>query len=351
MVRAVGYGLGVMALLLTVVRTDLFQIWYQHLPEDTPNHFVIDIQPEQRDLMAAFFVAQGRQAPDFEPMVRGRLLAIDDRQVGPDDYLPGRARRLMSRAFNLSFAEQLPSHNSVTAGRWWSADEFGRRRLSVESGIAEALGIERGDRLRFSVLGRPVEGRGSNLRRVDWDLFRVNFFVLATPILLADKPVSYITSFHLAKGDEAMLDALVQRFPNLTIIDVAAVISQVRTIMDRVATALAQVFLFTLLAGVVVMYAAIHGSRDEHVREMAVLRALGAGSAELRAAVTAELAVLGLVAGLIGTLGAGFVGWLLASQLLQLDYRPGPTLWLAGPLLAVVLVVLVGWLGLRQVLR
>ena len=352
MVQAVGYGLGVMALLLlTVVRGELFDAWYQRLPEDTPNRFVIDIQPQQRDAMAAFFADHALPGLHFEPMIRGRLLAINAGLVGPEDFPDGRARRLMSREFNLSWAGQLPTHNAIVAGQWWSADEADQALLSVESGIATELGIKLGDQLRFMVHGQPMEGRVSNLRQVDWDSFRVNFFVLTTPALLADKSASYITSFHLDAGNEAVLDTLVQQFPNLTIVDVAAVISQVRAIMDRVATALAQVFLFTLLAGVVVMYAAIHSSRDERAREMAVLRALGAGSAQLRGAVTAELAVLGLVAGLIGTLGAGFAGWLLASQLLQLDYRPGPELWLAGPLLAVVLVVLAGWLGLRRVLR
>ena len=352
MVQAVGYGLGVMALLLlTVVRSELFEAWHQQLPDDVPNRFVIDIQPGQRAAMAAFFAEHGLPPAKFEPMVRGRLVTINARPVSPDDYPEGRARRLLMREFNLSYAEQAPDHNPIVAGQWWTDQTVDEALLSVESGIAEALGIHVGDRLRFKVLGQPMEGRVSNLRRVDWGSFRVNFFVLATPALLAEHPASYITSFHLAAGNQAVLESLLRQFPNLTAVDVAAVIAQVRVIMDRVSAALAQVFLFTLLAGVVVMVAAIHSSRDQRAREMALLRALGAGSAQLRGAVVAELAVLGLVAGLVGTLGAGFVGWLLASQLLQLDYRPGPELWLAGPLLAMAMVVLAGWLGLRRLLR
>lgn len=351
-IQAVAYGLAVMALLLlTVVRADLFDGWHQRLPADTPNRFIIDIEPDQRDAIGAFLEARGEPAPSFAPMVRGRLVSINDRPVGPDDYPQGRARRLMSREFNLSWAELPTAHNPVVAGRWWSGDDLQRPLLSVESGIAKTLGIEVGDRLRFMVIGRPVEGRVSNLRKVAWDSFRVNFFVIATPSLLAAHPAGYITAFHLPPGRETLLDELVREFPNLTVIDVAAVIEQVRGIMDRVATALARVFLFTLLAGVVVMYAAIYSTRDQRSREMAIMRALGAGRRQLRGALLAELAVLGLVAGLVGAIGAGIGGWLLASQLLQLDYRPGIELWLLGPAGAALMVVLAGWLGLRRVLR
>ena len=351
-VQVVGYGLGIMALLLlTVVRADLFQAWQARLPADTPNRFVIDIQPQQRSGITAFFGEQGLPAPHFAPMVRARLTTIDARPVGPDDYPPGRARRLMKREFNLSYAALPVPDNPIVAGKWWYGEQHGQALWSVESGIAEALGIKVGDRLRFMVLGEPVEGWVANLRKVDWDSFQVNFFVVATPTLLAHQPVSYITAFHLPANRSVVLDELIRRFPNLTVIDVAAVIGQVRGIIERVSAVLARIFLFSLLAGVVVMYAAIVSSRDERKREMAVMRALGAGRRQLRAVLIAELAALGLVAGLVGTMGAGLGAWLLASQWLQLDYRPGLQLWLAGPLLAALMVVLVGWLGLRPVLR
>ena len=357
--QAVGYGLGIMALLLlTVVRGDLLREWQAQLPVRAPNQFVIDIQPRQTEAIAAFFIAHDHPVPLLFPMVRGRLVAINDRVTGPSHYPPGRARRVLARELNLSYAADLPAHNQVSSGAWWGPEGAGARTgaqagqalISVEEDIARDLGLGIGDKLRFEVLGQTIEGRVSNLRRVSWNSFRVNFFVITTPALLAEIPTGYITSFYLPAGEEALLDALVEQFPNLTVIDVGAVITQLRTIMDRVAMVLSWVFLFTLAAGAVLMFAAIQLTRGERAHELAVLRTLGARRSQLRAALLTEFAVLGAVAGLIGALGAGLGGWLLATQLLSLDYRPGPLLWLGAPLATAVLVAGVGWMGVRGLL-
>jgi putative ABC transport system permease protein len=348
--QVAGFGLGVMALLLlTLVRADLFREWQGRLPPDTPNRFIINIQPDQVEPVRAFLTARGLEAPGLYPMIRGRLVAIHGRPVAPADFPEGRPRRLVAREFNLSHALQRPAHNRLVTGSWWPRGE--EALWSVEQGIAQTLGIAVGDRLTFRVAGRAVSGRVANLRAVDWDSFRVNFFVIGTPNLLEGYPTSFVTSFYLPREREALLDDLVRRFPNLTVIDVAAVMERVRAIMDRVALAMEYVFAFTVLAGVLVMWAAIGATHDERLRESALLRTLGGSRGQLRAGLAAELAALGLLAGLVGALGASVVARLVATQVLNLPYAGNPWLWLAGPLGGTVLVVTAGWLVLRRVVE
>ncbi|MDP1683446.1 MAG: ABC transporter permease, partial [Burkholderiales bacterium] len=274
--QILGFALGLMALLLlTLVRGDLLASWQSSLPPDAPNRFVINIQPDQLPRLEQFFRAEKLDSPMLYPMVRGRLVAINERPVNSKDYPEVRAQRLVEREFNLSWADQLRADNRITAGSWWRApaasDQF-----SVEQGIAETLGIKLQDRLTYEIAGTRVSGRVTSLRKVDWDSMRVNFFVISPPALLQAQPATYITSFHLPTGREAVLNDLVRQFPNFTVIDVAAIMSDVRAIMERVSEAVTFVFLFTLLAGLVVLYAAVMATRDERLYEAAVMRTLGA---------------------------------------------------------------------------
>lgn len=346
----VAFSLGLMALLLlTLVRGDLLASWQRALPADAPNRFLINVQPDQVPALAAFLAGQGLAQPVFHPMVRGRLVAINDRPVSARDYTDERSQRLVEREFNLSWAEGLRADNRVIAGRFWQG-QAATPQWSVEEGIAQRLGIRLGDRLRFDVAGRLLEAPVTSLRHVDWDSMRVNFFVIGTPGLLASQPASYITSFHLPRGREAVLDALVRAFPNVTVIDVAAILEEVRGIMERVAQAVEFVFLFTLLAGVVVLYAALVATRDERMYEAAVMRALGAGRRQLLGAQWIEFAVIGALAGVVGAAGAGLVAWVLAERLMDVPYHFNPLLGLVGVAAGSLGVALAGAFATRRVL-
>jgi putative ABC transport system permease protein len=326
--QVAAFGLGLMALLvLTMVRGDLLGSWQATLPPEAPNRFVINIQPDQTVPLRAFFISQGREAPAFLPMVRGRLLAVNGRAVNPADYADERARRLAEREFNLSWSAALPPDNRLVGGRWLKA---GDGTLSVEEGIAKTLGLHVGDVLTYGVAGSSFSARISSLRKVEWDSFRVNFFVIAAPGLLEGFPASYITAFYLPPGRERLLDRMVRAFPNLTVIDVAAVMAEVRGVMERVGSAVEFVFLFTLLAGVTVLYAAVAASRDERQFEAAMLRVLGASRKQLFSVQMAEFAGIGALAGTVAALGATFLGWVLAERVFHLSYEFNPWLWLAG---------------------
>ncbi len=395
-VQVTALSLGGMALLvLTLVRGDLLQSWQDKLPPDTPNRFVVSIQPDQQQAIRDFFARQDLPAPQLLPMVRGRLVAINDHAVNGADYPEPRARGLVEREFNLSYSDKMPAWNTLASGKWWDTRETteGRDRkgligqlnsdyddrsvmsssiprttnglrpkllregqnddaqLSVEEGIARTLNIHLGDELTYDVAGNRFRAPVTSLRRVQWDSMRVNFFVIATPDLLKNYPASYLGSFYLPPDKVRAGDELVREFPNLLVIDTGAVIEQVRGIIDQISQTVSVVFVFTLLCGVVVLYAALLATQDERVQEAAILRTLGAGSGYLRRLHLGEFAVTGLFAGLFAAAAAALLGWLLARHVLEIPYRPDSLVWLYGVLGGMALVMLAGWLNTRRLGR
>jgi putative ABC transport system permease protein len=351
-VQVVALGLGLMALLvLTLVRTDLLASWRSSLPAEAPNHFLINIQPHQIEGVREFLRQDGHHSVELYPMVRGRLVAINGQAVGPQDYENPRAKRLVEREFNLSQLDRLQEDNRIVAGHWWNSQDHAQAVASVEQGLAKDLGIALNDSLRFQVAGQNLDAKVTSLRTVQWDSFRVNFFVVLPPGALDAYPATWITSFHLPPGQKPLLAGLVRQFPSVTVLDVEAIMGKVREIMDKVIIAVEYVFLFTLAAGLVVLYAAIQATQDERRFESAVLRTLGARRAIVRESLLAEFATLGLLAGLLAATAATVLSWVLAVQVFEFPYRWNPWLWLVGAGIGMLGVGLAGWLGARSALN
>ena len=348
-VQLIALAVGIMALLLlTVVRTDLVGAWRAAAPPDAPNRFVINIQPDQVPLVEQRLREAGVADAPLHPMVRGRLVAVNGKAIGPENFASERAQRLVDREFNLTYADEAPTHNPIVAGRWYPADAA---ELSIEQGIAERLGISLGDELTFDIAGNRVSARASSLRKVNWDSLRANFFVIMPSRLLADQPKSYITAFHLPAAKSALATELVREMPNLTVLDTSAIFRQVQAVLDQVIAAIEFLFLFTLAAGVLVLYAALAASFDERVREAGLLRALGASREQLSRAQTAEMICLGGLAGLLAAGAAAAVGWTLARFAFEFDYTVAPWVFVLGIGGGVICALAGGWLGLRNVLK
>jgi putative ABC transport system permease protein len=337
-------------LLLTFTRGDLIDTWRAKTPADAPNRFVLNIQPDQREAVGAFFRESRLPPVEIYPMVRARLMEVNGRPVSAESFEDTRTKRLVEREFNLSFGERLPGHNQVVAGRWFGPGDDARGALSLEEGIAKTLGVQLGDVLTWSVGGKPFSAPITNLRKLDWDSMQVNFFVIATPRLLADFPASYITSFHLDREQGQAMNRLTTAFPNLTVVDMTAILRQALTVMEQVIRAVQFVFLFALGAGVLVLYAALVATQDERTHEAAVMRALGASRAQVAAAQRAEHLALGLLAGLLAAGGASAIGFVLAWKVFEFDYQMNPWVWIAGPLAGLACVGLNAWLGARRAL-
>jgi putative ABC transport system permease protein len=349
--QAIALGLGLMALLaLTLIRDDLLENWRMSLPQDTPDHFLVNIQKEQLQPLAAFFDQHGLEQPPTFPMVRGRLTAINRASVKAEDFSDERAKRLAEREFNLSWTNELQSDNQIVKGRWWGSGVTGEAVLSIEEGVAKAMGIGVGDVLTYDVAGTMFSAKVTSLRKVNWDSFRVNFFVLAPPGVLEAYPATYITSFYLPPERVEVANQLVRDFPNVLIIDVATVIQQVYKVIQQVTKAVEFVFLFALLAGVAVLYAAIASTQDERVHEAAIFRTLGAKRSQLVRAWAVEFAVLGGLAGLFAAAGASMLGYAVGKYALNLDYAFNPWIWLIVFVTGLIGVTAAGMMGLRPVL-
>jgi putative ABC transport system permease protein len=341
-------SVGLMALaLLVLLRTDLIDSWRKATPPDAPNRFVINIQPEQADDFQAQLKTEGVGEHDWYPMIRGRLVAINGEPIGPRLANNEMARRSVDRELNLGYAAEMPAHNQITAGRWLPGEADG---LSVEAGLAEQLGLKLGDRLAFDIGGMPREGRVSSLRKVDWGSMRVNFFVMFPVADLPDLPRTYIAAFRVppAKGFDNRLSA---RFPNLTTVDISATLAQLQAVIGQVISAVEYLFLFTVAAGLAVLFAALSATRNARAREYAVMRACGASASLLGQVQRAELLGVGALAGLLASAAAMAVGWGLARFAFEFTWTASPFVPLIGMAVGALLALAAGWWGLREVLR
>ena len=348
-VQVSSLAVGLLALvLLVLLRTDLISSWRRATPPDAPNRFVINVMPDQAQGFRHALQAAGVVRYDWYPMIRGRLTAVNGHPVSPADYTEDRAKRLVDREFNLSNAAEAPAHNPIVAGRW-TPDEQGA--ISVEEGIAQTLGLKLGDSLRFDIGGVQSDARITSLRKVDWGSMRANFFVMYPVAQVSpDWPVTYLAAYRAP--DKAGFDnALVRQFPNITNVDMSATLAQVQRVLDQVIRAVEFLFGFTLAAGLVVLFAAVTATREERAREFAIMRAVGARASLLRQVQRAELAGVGLLAGVLASLVAVAVGWALARYAFDFAWTAPAWVPLAGGAAGALLALLAGWWGLREVLR
>lgn len=346
--QTVALAVGLMALLLLgMTRNDLVDSWRNATPADAPNRFIINIQPDQREPLNRMLADAGI-ADLLYPMVRGRLTHISGQPVNGQQYEEGRARNLVEREFNLSYTDALPEGNRVVGGTWFDGS---KPEASMEEGIAKTLGVKLGDTLTFDVAGQRIEAPVTSLRKLDWSSMRVNFFVILTPAMMKGLPETYITAFHLPPDKAQLGNALTARFPNITIVNTELILRQVQDVLDQVIAAVQFLFVFTLAAGVTVLYAALAGTRDERRRDAGLLKALGASAATVRQTQHAEFLVVGGLAGLLAGTGALVVGWALARFVFDFPYVFNPWIVPVGVVSGMLCAFAGGWLGLREVLR
>lgn len=350
--QVAGFSLGLMVLiLLALVRNDLLQNWQASLPEDAPNRFIINIQPDQIEGIKAFFTESGLHDAGVHPMVKGRLMEVNGVPMVTSKYTDEQSRRLAEREFNLSWAAEMQVDNELVGGRWWTLAEHGQPLISLEEGLAKKLGLKVGDKLVYDIAGTRVDLTVSSLRKVDWDTMRANFFAVTPPGVLDGFAASYITSFHLPLGQDVMLNQLVKRYTNLTVLDIAELMMQVRGIMHKMTYAIEYVFSFSLIAGLAVLYAALVATREERIREVTLLRVLGASRRQVLASLLTEFAAIGGLAAIIATLVASGLAYYVSANLLDIPYQFNPRLALFAFIGAAVIVPLAAWLGLRGFLN
>jgi putative ABC transport system permease protein len=347
-VQVVAFGLGLtVLLLLTFVRTDLLAGWQKTLDENAPNHFLINIQPQERASIAGIFQSNGIAAPEFVPMVRARMQTINGEDVKEREYPVEDGEWMANREQNLSWAEYVSPSNSIVEGEWWPADYTGEPLVSLERDAAFELGVGIGDKLRYVVAGQEFEATVASTREVNWDSFQPNFFMVFSPGALDGYPATFISGMRVPDDSKAALVELVRTHPTVSVIDIDAILLQIKGIIDKASLAVQAVFVFTLAAGIAVLFAAVQSTIDERRFESAMLRALGVRRRTVMSGVLTEFAALGFAAGLLASAGASILAAVVAIRLFDLEYTFNAALWVAGLTGGIALVCVSGFVAAR----
>ncbi|CAM0553981.1 FtsX-like permease family protein [Vreelandella titanicae] len=353
--------------MIVLVRGDLLSTWQDQLPENTPNYFAINIQPSERDPFEAAVSPRVETQSTLYPMVRGRVIAINDQP--PREAVPPDARgdNSLRRELNLTWQSEVPEGNQVVAGEWFTPAQLGSNSgsessdesqgwmsaveatpqsgpvpISMEDGLAERLGLSIGDEMTFSVGSDEITTQITSLRSLNWDSFQPNFFVIFPPGVLEQFGHSYITAFHLPDAEQGLIRELITDFPGVSLLNVDAILGQVRDVLAQVTRAVELVLALVLLAGISVLYAALTASRPVRAHESGLLRVFGAGSRMISRVQGAEYALLGFASGLMGAILAELTSAVLYIYLLDLTPRLHLGLWVFLPVGGALLIGVIG---------
>ncbi|WP_028117651.1 ABC transporter permease [Ferrimonas senticii] len=355
-IQLVGFSVALM-LLLTVLalRQDLLEDWQKQLPEGTPDHFLINIADYQRDEMAQFLAERQVQATDLYPVIRGRLSAINGESVrravdkeDAEQQPQNQAPRGIGRELNLTFRDTLPPNNPIIAGQWFSSEDAAE--VSLEAEVADRLDVGLGDSLTFTIDGQPIEVTVTSLRQVNWETMQPNFFMIFPAKQLEQFVPTYIASFYHPDGQPQLVAQLVRQFPTVSVIDVGAIIGQLRQVIEQVSLALAWVIAVVAAASALLLLAQTEAGMAARRQELAIMRTLGASGRLLRGAVTWEFVLLGAIAGILATLVAELLLWLIKTQLFELVVAPHWHWWWAIPLTGALFIGSLGRFACRRLL-
>ena len=346
------FGLSLMILMtIFLLRTDLINKWQAQLPEKAPNHFVINIQKNEVEPIKQFFRQNAIISEGLYPMVRGRITEINNTPVL--DAVPEKSKldESLKRELNLSWSQQVHPNNKLIKGDWWSNEDTAKPVISIEKGLARRLQVNIGDTLTFRIAERSLKAKIKNIRSVQWDSFQPNFYVIFPESVINTYPVSYISSFYIPSTQKKLLNQLVFKFPTITVLEIDAIMQQVKSIMQQVTTAIEYVMLFVLLAGMMVLIASMQSSMDKRIHAAVIMRTLGAKKSFIKHSQFAEFSILGLFSGLLAVSCTEITTYLLYTKVFDLDFELHLWLWLSGPLVSMALILMISRLYTNKVTR
>lgn len=349
--QMLAFGLAMMILLIIVLlRTDLVSRWQKQLPDQAPNHFVVNIQNYQVDSLNRYLQQNQVSTENLYPMVRGRIISINDIPVLDALSERGRENEALKRELNLSWASQMQANNVLLEGKWYQDADRGRPLISIEQGLAKNLALSIGDKIGFQIADQSISATIASIRKVRWDSFQPNFYIIFPPGVLDSFPHSFITSFHLTSSQKTIINPLLKQHPGISVIEVDAIMNQLKTILSQVTLAVEYVMLFVLLAGLTVLFATLHNSLDERIHNAAIVRTLGASKTYIRTSQWAEFSLLGLFAGLLAVSGCEMIAYGLYTRVFNLEFELHLWMWLSGPLIAAGIISISGMAASRKVL-
>ena len=348
--QMLAFGLSLMILMtILLLRTDLLNRWQGQLPDKAPNHFVINIQADEVEQVQNYFSSKGIKTEGLYPMVRGRIVKINNQDVYKAVPNKSKLDAALKRDLNLSWANKIQANNKLHEGLWWSPDDTGQPLISIEKGLASRLAVNIDDSLTFKIADKSITAVIKNIRTVQWDSFQPNFYIVFPDNVINEFPVSYISSFYIDASQKKILNNLINEFPTLTVLEIDAIMEQVKSIMEQVSTAVEYVMLFVLFAGMMVLIASMQASMDERINTTVMMRVLGAKKSFLKKTQLAEFSLLGLFSGLLAVIGTEAIAYLLYNKIFDLEFELHLWLIVSGPFVAVLLILMVSWFYMKKV--
>ena len=350
--QILAFGLIFMSMLVVIIlRTELLSTWQDQLPPDSPNHFALNILPDEADAFAAQLQEIGARSAPLYPVTPGRLVTINEQPVREQVTKESQGERAINRDLSLTWSAELAPDNPLREGQWWTAEGNDAPQVSIEADLADSLDIKLNDQLGFVIAGQTLEARVSSIRKVEWDNFTPNFYMVFSPGSLDNLPATMLTSFYLPTTEREALRQLNRAFPAMTLLEVEPILEQIRSILAQVTLAVEYVLVFVLLAGLTVLFAALQATLDQRLYQGALLRTLGAKKALLRRANRLEFSLLGALAGLMAVVASEMATWALYRFALNLTWQPHWLFWLLTPLTGALLIGVAGAFGTRAVVN
>jgi len=334
-----------------VERNILWEIG-ENVPTDAPTFFFIDIQPDQHDAFARLLVERGHTDARLTPLVRSRLWALNGQPVRRESYEDREHGWYFAREYVLTFLNELPKGNAITKGQWWEGGgSSGLPRVSVEEEAARRLGLDLGSTVEFDIQGAKVSGRIASIRKVEWGNMSTNFYFIFEPGALDGAPMTYVATTRVAPQEEISLQrAVVAAFPNVSAINIRAVLDSVAQVVDRISLVIRFMAALSILAGAVVLAGALAATRFRRIYEAMIFKAVGGTRRILAATFAVEYALLGAAAGVIGAGLATGLAWGAGHWILDVKwlFQPVALVWGIGATIAGT--VLVGFLSTYRIL-
>jgi putative ABC transport system permease protein len=331
------------------VRTDLINDWHKQLPANAPNHFALNIFPEQQQGFQQDLQQQQVSGSQFYPVVRGRLVAINNTPVQQIVSKDSQGENATQRELSLTWTQELPEDNKITAGSWWQDAQTGK--VSVEQKLAKSLKIRLGDQLAFTVGSQQFMATVTSIRELHWDTMKPNFYMIFSPGTLDAFPSTFLTSFYLPESKKEFLNALIKKYPSTTLLEVDLILRQFQTILSQLTEAINYLLYFALMAGFTVLYAAVYATLDSRIHEGALMRTLGANRLFLRKTHIIEFSLLGLISGVLAVIISEAILYALYSHVMHMEYHVNYYLWGLVPLTGILIVGLAGYWGVRNVVN
>lgn len=334
---------------LTIVRTSLIEEWKVQVPDDAPNHFLVNIPPDELPEVQALLQRENVRPEPVYPMMRARLTHINGVETTEDQRATSNALR---RELNVTWSENLAADNKVLEGLWWDKWQRPDAELpgvSVEIETATEIGLKIGDKLQFSFGGLEMHAQVASFRSLDWRSMRPNFFFIFEPGSLDSYSPTYITSIYLPAEQKSVINMLLRDHPTILVMELDRIIGQIRSIVNQVSDGVLLVLWLTLIGGCLVLFAAVMGSIATRKQQAGLLRALGSSRKLIVGSICAEFAILGFLAGFIAILGTEILLISLQTFVLETPIQPHYLSWLISPLSGALFVTILGYLGCRRV--